>query len=112
VLIEVEWEFAHRHPGFNLKGMTMTMTNELALARLCADYATRAEAFGLKPGTQKFIRDQEAYMDGGTSALVMGGLMAPEVRGFVVLMAATGRLPALVLEKAKLAAIAKATGGV
>ena len=89
---------------FNPQASKPISNSELALARLCADYATRAEAFGLKPGTQKFIRDQEAYMDGGTSALVMGGLMAPEVRGFVVLMAATGRLPALVLEKAKLAA--------
>ena len=80
------------------------MTNEQALARLCARYAIRAESLDLKPGTQKFIRDQEAFIDGGMSALVMGGLMTPEVRCFVVLMASTGRLPAYVLEKAKLAA--------
>lgn len=77
------------------------MNNDQALSRLCADYAIRADNLGLKPGTQKFLRDQEAYIDGGTRALVGAGMMTPDFRDIIGLLTMSGRLPAFVLEKAQ-----------
>jgi len=75
---------------------------KLLMAHVCAAYAHRAHQLGLKPGTKKFLTDQEAFIEGAARLALQAGIMTADQYGIIGFLTTVGRLPAYVLEQAKL----------
>ena len=67
------------------------MTEKDYWPQICAVWAQRVASFKLKPGTQGYKRQQEAYLQGVLAALTTANLMTHDRAHMIAFMVFVGR---------------------